>query len=129
MFIEKARQAITVDLSEIFKVLGDQNRLRIINLVSKQEICVCMIAQVLKTSLPNVSKHLNKLRYSGVIKCKKISQWCFYSITDSFKNDYIELLDFMYKEMGKDHQFSNDTKQMEHLLEIDNCCSQLLSKN
>src|SRR5690606_6490406 len=42
-------------LSEIFKVLGDETRTRILYLLSLQEMCVCDIAEVLEMSLPAVS--------------------------------------------------------------------------
>lgn len=117
-----------MDLSEIFKALGDRNRLRIMNLISKQELCVCMIAKVLNTSQPNISKHLNKLRYSGIIKCRKISQWCFYSISGHFKNKYNILLEFFIYELKHDQQYCKDIQRLEYLLKTDTCCQQLLQE-
>ncbi len=44
-----------MELFDIFKALGDKTRMRIMNLLSKQELCVCQISEVLKMSQPNAS--------------------------------------------------------------------------
>ena len=52
-------------VSEIFKTLGDETRLRILNLLSRHELCVCMIEEVLKLSQPNASKHFEQASLYG----------------------------------------------------------------
>ena len=58
-------------MNEIFKVLGDQNRLRILNLLVGIEACVCDIEVSLKLSQTNVSRHLKILRDLKIVKKKK----------------------------------------------------------
>jgi ArsR family transcriptional regulator len=115
-----------MDLSDVFKALGDPNRLRILSLIATKELCVCMIAEVLGVSQPSVSKHLNRLRYSKIIKCRKISQWCFYSLNDSFKSRCSELLNFLLKEWEDSEQYHNDLNKLDYLHKTYSCCQQLL---
>jgi len=67
-----------LDLIEIFKALGDENRIRILNLLIRQELCVCEIETVLDMTQSNASRHLNKLKTSGIITSEKKSQWVYY---------------------------------------------------
>src|SRR5690554_8145532 len=55
-------------LSEIFKVLGDETRTRILYLLSIQELCVCDIAEVMEMSLPAISHHLRLLKALRLVK-------------------------------------------------------------
>ena len=55
------------ELEQYFKALGDNNRLRIINLLLHGELCVCDIQFVLENSQPNVSRHLSYLKNSGMV--------------------------------------------------------------
>lgn len=72
-----------MDVVEILKALGDENRLRILNLLNQGELCVCDIEKITKLSQSNLSKHLNKLRMVGLIKANKRAQWVFYSLNEA----------------------------------------------
>ena len=113
-------------LSDVFKALGDDNRLRILNLLSKHELCVCQIIDVIKILQPNASKHLNRLRYEGITNCRKISQWCFYRISDNFKNRYCELYDFLIKQWGSGKEYVDDMALLERNLADNDCYQKLL---
>ncbi len=115
-----------MDLSDVFKALGDPGRLRILSLVATNELCVCMIAEVLNVSQPSVSKHLNRLRYSNIIKCRKIQQWCFYSLSDSFRTHCHELLHFLFQQWNQNEQYQSDIKKLDFLKNNYCCCQQLL---
>lgn len=116
-------------LSEVFKALGDKTRLRILNLLSKRELCVCQIHEIISMSQPNASKHLNKLRYAGIIVCRKVSQWCFYSINEKFIKHSPILYDFLVEQWSKNKQFIEDAKMLNELLKNYDCCAKLLNKH
>lgn len=111
-------------LSEVFKALGDETRLRILNLLSKKELCVCQIAEALGKSQPNVSKHLNRLRYTGLIRCRKVSQWCFYRISDAFKSGHAPLFAFLLAEWENARPYAQDMEKLEYLLATNTCCQE-----
>lgn len=69
-------------LSEIFKVLGDETRTRIIFLLSVQELCVCDMAEILEMSLPAVSHHLRLLRMMRLVKYRREGKQVYYSLDD-----------------------------------------------
>lgn len=113
-------------LTCILSALGNETRLRMLNLLSKQELCVCIIEEVLCISQTNASKHLNKLRDTGIINCRRIAQWCFYSINENFKLRFELLLSFLQREWKNDPLYAEDMCKLEHLLRYNDCCKRLI---
>lgn len=113
-------------LSNVLYILGDETRLRILNLLTRQELCVCLIEDTLNIPQYNVSKHLNRLRNSGIITCRRIAQWCFYSIDDSFKEQFNELLNSFINLLKMDNQYIEDLQRLDYELENNDCCKKLL---
>jgi ArsR family transcriptional regulator len=68
-------------MSDVFKLLGDKTRLAILALLNEKELCVCEIVDVLKTSQPNISQHMRKLKDGGLVKETKKGQWVYYALT------------------------------------------------
>ncbi|HHY05645.1 MAG TPA: winged helix-turn-helix transcriptional regulator [Clostridia bacterium] len=73
-----------MNLAEIFKVLGDETRLRIIHLLGWQECCVGEIEIILGISQSNASRHLNRLKQVQVITFNKEAQWVYYRLNQQF---------------------------------------------
>lgn len=70
------------DLANLFKVLADETRAKIVYLLSKEELCVCDIAAILGTSVSNVSHHLRVLRSSHLVKYRREGRQVFYTLDD-----------------------------------------------
>ena len=58
-------------LAEIFKVLGEPTRMRIIDALSHSELCVCDLADLLGMSSSAISHHLRVLRNTRLVKYRK----------------------------------------------------------
>lgn len=69
-------------LSEIFKVLGDETRTKILYLLSFRELCVCDIATLLDMSLPAISHHLRLLKALRLVKYRREGKMIYYSLDD-----------------------------------------------
>jgi ArsR family transcriptional regulator len=64
----------------IFKILSDETRLRILILLYQKKLCVCELCGILEESQPKISKHLGKLRDIGIVKDERQEQFMFYYI-------------------------------------------------
>jgi ArsR family transcriptional regulator len=117
-----------MELSEIFRVLEDETRLRILNLLSQHELCVCIIKEVLDIPQPSVSKHLQRLKTSGLIRCRKVSQWCFFSISEPLREGYAQLFEFLTGEWERGEKYAGDREKLGILLDKNDCCEKLLQK-
>ncbi|OIP23409.1 hypothetical protein AUJ93_01160 [bacterium CG2_30_33_46] len=69
-----------IDLSDFFKLLSDPNRLKVISLLSKQDLCVCKIYKSLRLSQNLVSHHLSKLKSAGLLKERRDGNFIIYSL-------------------------------------------------
>jgi len=70
------------ELSDIFKVLGDPTRLRIVSALGVDELCVCDIANLLGSSISAVSHQLRVLRNLKLVKHRKEGKMVYYSLDD-----------------------------------------------
>ena len=77
-------------LSELFKALADETRIKILHLVAQRELCVCDLAFLLEMSLPAVSHHLRFLKALRLVKNRKEGKMVFYSLEDNHVLSLIE---------------------------------------
>jgi ArsR family transcriptional regulator len=68
------------DISKLFRVLSDQSRLRVLNLLLERECCVCEVMQALDISQSKASRILSALYDVGILKLHKEGLWSLYSI-------------------------------------------------
>ena len=70
-------------LSELFKALSDEARVKILYLLSKRELCVCDLAYVMEMSMPAVSHHLRLLKTLRLVRSRKEGKLVFYTLEDN----------------------------------------------
>ena len=85
--IERAKKHILdddeySDLSEFFKIFGNPTRLKIISLLSYEDLCVCDICESLGLNQNAVSNQLRILRAHNIVKFEKEGKQARYSLTD-----------------------------------------------
>ena len=66
----------------LFKALADRTRLRLLNLIGDDEICVCFFVEVLGTNQPKISRHLAYLRKAGVVSGRRDGKWIHYRVVE-----------------------------------------------
>lgn len=82
-----------IDCARKFNLLGDLTKMKICYLlVNYPYLSVSEIAEILDTSISNVSHALRKLKKQNLVKDKKISKICFYSIKDKRLSKLIEVM-------------------------------------
>ena len=67
--------------TELLKAFADPVRLRLLNLLSGGEVCVCHLHGALGLPQPTVSRHLAYLRKRGVVVGRKEGLWVHYRLT------------------------------------------------
>jgi ArsR family transcriptional regulator, arsenate/arsenite/antimonite-responsive transcriptional repressor len=68
------------NLIKIYKVLSDESRLRVLNLLLERACCVCEVMQALDITQSKASRGLTALYDTGILKLHKESVWSLYSI-------------------------------------------------
>jgi ArsR family transcriptional regulator len=70
------------NIALLFKALADTTRLRLINLIGNDEVCVCFFVEVLKIHQPKISRHLAYLRRAGVVAARREGKWIHYRLVE-----------------------------------------------
>jgi ArsR family transcriptional regulator, arsenate/arsenite/antimonite-responsive transcriptional repressor len=68
------------NFERFFQALGDNTRLRLLNLMGDQELCVCYFVEILAQSQPKISRHLAYLRNAGIVSARRDGKWMHYRI-------------------------------------------------
>ena len=69
---EMESEDVIQNTSNLFKILGDYNRIRIISALKHQELCVCELSLLLDMSQSSISHQLRHLRNSNIVKFSSI---------------------------------------------------------
>lgn len=70
-------------MSKLFKVIGDENRVKIsYALCEDEELCVCDLANIIGASMATTSHHLRTLYKHAIVKYRKEGKLAFYSLDD-----------------------------------------------
>ncbi len=71
-----------MDFLRVFKALGDETRLRIVNALiqSNKQLCVCEMTDALLVPQYQVSRHLTVLKNVGVVISEREGTWIYYSL-------------------------------------------------
>lgn len=78
------------ELAEIFKVLSEPTRVRILQALSEEELCVCDIAAVVETTSSAISHQLRILRSARLVKSRKDGKMVYYSLDDEHVRNLFE---------------------------------------
>jgi len=68
------------DKEGFFIALSDRTRLRILNLIGGDEVCVCFFVEVLDEPQPKISRHLAYLRRAGIVTARREGKWMHYRV-------------------------------------------------
>mgnify|MGYP002078282288 CR=1 FL=1 len=74
-------------MESFYTALADKTRLRLLNLMRDEEVCVCFFTEVLGDSQPKISRHLAYLRNSGLVQARRDGKWMHYSIVEPEDED------------------------------------------
>ncbi len=100
-------------ISNLYKALSDQNRLRILMMLQEKSLCVCEIVNVLKLANSTVSKHLSILRNTDLIMDEKDGRWVNYRLATSQESKEIEaVMNQLNVQLGDDATVKNDLKML-----------------
>lgn len=114
-----------MDILQVLKALGDETRIRILNLLSQGELCVCELERLLDINQSNASRHLNKLTVTGLIAYEKRALYVYYKINSKVLNEYSFLNELISAEFNKLEKCRADIKKLEEYIKSGLSCEDL----
>lgn len=88
--------------SLLFKALSDPNRILIVDMLSRGELCACTILEAFSLSQPTLSHHMKILCRSGLVVPRRDGKWTHYSLNREKFLDFICFIDKISSEAGKE---------------------------
>jgi ArsR family transcriptional regulator len=99
-------------LDKLFRALADPTRLRILNLIADQEICVCFFVDVLNEGQPKISRHLAYLRAAGIVDARREGKWMHYKLRMPADANAAEILRSTLKSLRRDPKMQRDLERL-----------------
>ena len=106
------------EMETFFLALADKTRLRLLNLMREDEVCVCFFTEVLNESQPKVSRHLAYLRNSGIVIARREGKWMNYRITKPENENAMQVLNDTLEWLASQEEMQNDYNKLAAA-----CCS------
>jgi len=100
-------------ITNIFKMLSDETRLRIILLLSKEELCVCELSGILDVSQPLISRNLSKLKAVGLVMDDRREKFVFYRLRKD-NNLLRAVLNSLDDSVINNHKFTRDLDRLKN---------------
>lgn len=107
-----------IDKEQFFRALADRTRLRLLNLLRTEEVCVCFFVETLKTNQPKISRHLAYLRRAGIVGVRRDGPWMHYRIVEPADPEAALVLKDAMSWLANDQEMQRDR---ERLLKV--CCA------
>lgn len=106
------RANVKFDLEQFFLALSDRNRLRLINLMGEDEICVCFFVEILKMPQPKVSRHLAYLRRAGMVDARREGKWMHYRIVPPANEHAARIFEEVREWLSSDREMQQDRARL-----------------
>ncbi|WP_346939621.1 metalloregulator ArsR/SmtB family transcription factor [uncultured Clostridium sp.] len=90
-----------MDVVQVLKALGDENRIRILNLLKDEELCVGEIEHILGVTQSNASRHLTKLSMLKIVAYEKKAQWVYYKLSKETLEQFPFIKELLENELNK----------------------------
>jgi ArsR family transcriptional regulator len=75
----------------VFRALANEDRLRILEALRRNERCGCELMALLDAPQSTVATHLRKLRDAGLVRDRRKGKWNYYRIADTAVMDVLDL--------------------------------------
>lgn len=105
------------DMQLLFRALADRTRLRLLNLMGQDEVCVCYFVEVLKTHQPKISRHLAYLRRAGIVGARREGKWMHYRVIEPGDRRAGEVLRNIREWLANDREMQRDRSRL-----VQMCC-------
>ena len=113
------------ELIAITKALADSNRVRVLMFLTKGELCVCQVIELLGLAPSTVSKHMSILYNAGLVEARKEGRWMYYRLPEKAPIAVQGSLRWLKETLIHAPQIVSDFKKLKALQKVpkeDLCC-------
>ena len=104
----------------ITKALADENRVRMLLALERQELCVCQIIELVGLAPSTVSKHMSILRQARLVDGRKEGRWMYYRLAGPGASPAVRgVIAWARKSLAHDPQVARDAQRLQAILQLD----------
>ncbi|MGA2276589.1 MAG: metalloregulator ArsR/SmtB family transcription factor [Terracidiphilus sp.] len=111
------RVSKSMKMASLFAALADATRLRLLNLMTGREVCVCYFVEILGQNQPKISRHLAYLRRAGIVRARREGKWMHYSLCTPADDSAASILAAALAALGGDRQMQAERRKLDSI-----CC-------
>lgn len=101
-----------------FRALADRTRLRLLNLIGADEVCVCYFVEVIGPNQPNISRHLAYLRRAGLVGARRDGKWMHYRVIEPENERAASVFAEVRQWLAEDPEMRRDRERLRKV-----CCA------
>lgn len=114
----RAKKTASLRMELLFRAIADRTRLRLLNLMGDDEVCVCFLVEALGMSQPKISRHLAYLRRAGIVAARREGKWMHYRLAPPVGSNAAGILTAVRATLANDPEMRSDRSRLVRL-----CCS------
>lgn len=105
------------DFMTITKALADENRVRMLLALRRQELCLCQLMELVKLAPSTASKHMSILRQARLVVGRKEGRWMYYRLPGRESSPVVrQALKWVQESLADDDQVLRDANRLQELL-------------
>ena len=102
------------------KALSDENRVRALMMLSRGELCVCQLIEMLGLAPSTVSKHISILRQARLVEARKQGRWMYYRLPDEDSPKVaLQAIEWVKSSLIRDKRIRADAKEVKRVCRMD----------
>lgn len=105
-------------MEQFFRALADRTRLRLLNLMNGQEVCVCYFIEILGLPQSTISRHLAYMRRAGLVQSRREGKWMHYRLAVPKQTAVQAVLREVLKSFQTDKEMERDRARLNRA-----CCA------
>lgn len=110
----------TFNMELLFRALADRTRLRLLNLIGGDEVCVCYFVEVMRIPQPKISRHLAYLKRAGIVGSRRDGKWMHYRVVAPGDPQAAKVLKDVESWLSQDKEMQRDRSRL-----VQMCCAKL----
>ena len=112
------------DSIRLLKALADETRLRILQLLSRRELCVCQIVEVLGIGQSKASRHLAHLKNARLVTDRRDGLWTYYCLAEPDGRLHRQVIDWLAQAGDEIPLAAEDFEALSNLGECGDLCAE-----
>jgi ArsR family transcriptional regulator, arsenate/arsenite/antimonite-responsive transcriptional repressor len=107
------------ELMAVTKALADEQRVRMLLALRRQELCVCQIVELVGLATSTVSKHMSILKQARLVESRKEGRWMYYRLPCDDAPELVrQATAWVFEHLGNDPSILRDEQKLEEICRV-----------